>query len=140
MKLQRHDLQELSSLRLPEAQVLIAGGCWEAAYYLAGYAVECALKACIAKSTERYEFPDMKGVNDSYEHNLEKLVVVADLNKALNEAMHLRPQLGSNWSFVKKKGQSRPDAGGPPKQKRGRFFQAVQDQRDGVHRWLKKHW
>ena len=52
MKLKRRDLRELALLRLKEAQVLLANGCWSGAYYLAGYAVECALKACIAKGTE----------------------------------------------------------------------------------------
>jgi hypothetical protein len=46
----------------------------DGAYYLAGYAVECALKACIAKETKRYEFPDKKRVDSSYSHNLDLLV------------------------------------------------------------------
>jgi HEPN domain-containing protein len=62
VKLKRRDLRELALLRLKEAQVLFANGCWSGAYYLAGYAVECALKACIAKGTERHEFPDLKRV------------------------------------------------------------------------------
>jgi HEPN domain-containing protein len=64
--LKRQDLRELALRRLKEAQVLFDGGCWAGAYYLAGYAVECALKACIAKGTERFEFPDQKRVNSSY--------------------------------------------------------------------------
>ena len=31
-----------------------------AAYYLCGYAVDGRLKACIAKQTRRYDFPDKK--------------------------------------------------------------------------------
>jgi hypothetical protein len=41
---------------------------------LAGYAVECGLKACIAGKTQRHEFPDKKIVNASYTHNLRELV------------------------------------------------------------------
>jgi len=37
-------------------------GFFDGAYYLAGYAVECAIKACIAKGTRRYEFPDKRKV------------------------------------------------------------------------------
>jgi HEPN domain-containing protein len=33
--------------------VLLEAGLYAGAYYLAGYAVECALKACIAKKTAR---------------------------------------------------------------------------------------
>lgn len=47
----RQDLQELSRVRLKEATALLKLGLFDGAYYLAGYAVECALKACIAKAT-----------------------------------------------------------------------------------------
>lgn len=56
----RKDLQELSKVRLKEATALLKLGLFDGAYYLAGYAVECALKACIAKGTQRGEFPDRK--------------------------------------------------------------------------------
>lgn len=49
--LDRKELQELSRIRLTEAKGLLALGLWDGAYYLAGYAVECALKAYIAKQT-----------------------------------------------------------------------------------------
>ena len=52
-------------------------GLFDGAYYLAGYAVECALKACIAKGTLRGEFPDKKRVDSSYSHNLRELFKVA---------------------------------------------------------------
>jgi HEPN domain-containing protein len=56
----RKDLQELSKVRLKEAKALLDLGMPDGAYYLAGYAVECALKACLAKGTVKYEFPDKK--------------------------------------------------------------------------------
>ena len=37
---------------------------WDAAYYMIGYCVECALKACIAKQIRRFDFPDKKLVLD----------------------------------------------------------------------------
>jgi len=46
----------------------------DGAYYLAGYAVECALKACIAKKTQRHEFPDKRRVDASHTHNLIQLL------------------------------------------------------------------
>ena len=45
----RTDLQQPALTRLAEAKALLAAGFPAGAYYLAGYAVECALKACIAK-------------------------------------------------------------------------------------------
>jgi HEPN domain-containing protein len=66
----RADFQQLSELRLREAQALLAAGLPDGAYYLAGYAVECALKACIAKRTREHDFADKKLVNDSHTHDL----------------------------------------------------------------------
>jgi HEPN domain-containing protein len=47
----RRDFQALSATRLREARALLKTGNPEGAYYLAGYAIECALKACVAKKT-----------------------------------------------------------------------------------------
>ncbi len=53
----RIDLQQLARARLREAEALLNAGEWSGAYYLAGYAVECGLKACIAKLTGLARFP-----------------------------------------------------------------------------------
>lgn len=66
----RKDLQSLARTRLAEAKILLDAGRSDGAYYLAGYAVECALKACIARGTQRHEFPDKKTVDASHTHNL----------------------------------------------------------------------
>lgn len=54
----RSDIQILADIRVGEAKALLDLGHWPGAYYLAGYAVECALKACIAKLTKADDFPD----------------------------------------------------------------------------------
>ena len=59
----RKELQDLSKIRLREAAALLQLGLFDGAFYLAGYAVECGLKACIAKGTRRGEFPDKKRWN-----------------------------------------------------------------------------
>lgn len=46
--------------------MLLTAGMPEGAYYLAGYAVECALKSCIARRTQEHDFPDKKLANDSH--------------------------------------------------------------------------
>jgi hypothetical protein len=73
----RVDFQMIAFLRLEEAQILLAAESFSGAYYLAGYAVECALKACIAKATHQHDFPDKKRVNDSYSHDLTLLLRTA---------------------------------------------------------------
>lgn len=97
----RRDFQELSQIRLKEAKVLLEQGLWDGAYYLAGYAVECALKACIAKGTQRYEFPDRKRVELSHSHDLSQLLRTAVLEDAL--LGHCRLDLGfkKNWDTAR---------------------------------------
>ncbi len=53
----RSSLQNLANERIKDAEALLMAGRWSGAYYLAGYAVECALKACFAKKTREYDFP-----------------------------------------------------------------------------------
>lgn len=62
----RKELQALVALRVREAKVLLKNDFPDGAYYLAGYAAECAIKACIARRTVRYEFPDKKRVMQSW--------------------------------------------------------------------------
>lgn len=93
MQMNRSDLQALARVRLAEAQALVRAARPDGAYYLAGYAVECALKACIARQTQRYEFPDKKIVDASYTHNLKELVRVANLEDLRRDCRQGRPQL-----------------------------------------------
>lgn len=52
-----------------------------AAYYVAGYVVECALKACLAKKARRHEFPPKPDeVRKSYyTHDLQDLAKASGL-------------------------------------------------------------
>src|SRR2546429_1654600 len=89
----RADLQRLSRLREQEAQVLLANGYFAGAYYLLGYAVECALKACIAKQIRRYDFLDRRLVNDSYTHDLEKLLNISGMKNTMQSEIQTNPNL-----------------------------------------------
>ena len=74
-------------MRLRESRALLDVHLWAGAYYLAGYAVECGLKACVAKRTRRYEFPDRDRARDSWTHNLDELVKAAGMRGDLNTAV-----------------------------------------------------
>ena len=54
----RIEFQDLASLRLAEANVLLAQNYPDGAFYLAGYAVECALKSVICKTLNIDDFFD----------------------------------------------------------------------------------
>jgi hypothetical protein len=75
----RSNFIKLAELRLEEAKTLLDAEKFDGAYYLCGYVIECALKACIAKKTKRYDFPDKATVQDSYTHDLIKLIKISGL-------------------------------------------------------------
>ena len=62
----RTQFQQLAELRREDAETLLAASRWGAAYYLLGYSIECALKACVAKQFRLHEVPDKKLVNSFY--------------------------------------------------------------------------
>jgi HEPN domain-containing protein len=85
-----------------DAEVLLKNRCYAAAYYLAGYAVECGLKACIARQTKQYDFPPAERiVHDIYTHDLEKLVKSAGLRPELETEIQKDGHFGVNWGLVK---------------------------------------
>src|SRR5213595_801683 len=73
------DLEALAEVRPADSFFLLQAERASSAYYLAGYAVELALKACIAKSFQPNAIPDKAFVNKIYSHSLEKLLGLAGL-------------------------------------------------------------
>jgi len=78
------------------------------AYYLAGYAVECGLKACNARRTRRFEFPDRQRVNQSYTHDLGKLVEAAGLKGDRDARIASSPAFRVGWNVVKRLEREEP--------------------------------
>src|SRR6185503_16460235 len=100
-RVNRSDLQTLSELRLGDAQALLEAGRLEGAYYLLGYAVECALKSCIAKRIREFDFPDKRLANECYVYDLSKLVTVAGLKTRLEQEEKRSEAFALNWWMVK---------------------------------------
>lgn len=138
-RVDRKDLQDLSRLRLREATALLKLGFFDGAYYLAGYAVECALKACIAKETQRGEFPDRKKVEASHSHKLGELIKVAGLDGACLEQSGKDPDFRKNWGVVQSwSEQSRYQRNRPESAQL--LLAAVGDRQHGVISWIKLQW
>jgi hypothetical protein len=136
--LNRIDLQRLAVKRLEEAGCLLGGGFSDGAYYLAGYAVECALKAAIAKHTQAGDFPDKRKVNDSYSHELAALVRVAGLAHALEDESGRDPAFSANWAVAKDWSEhSRYEERGA---RAAELLAAIKDPQHGVMSWLQRHW
>ncbi len=98
-------MQQLAELRIKEARILLDGASYPGAYYLAGYAVECALKAGIAKRTKEYDSPDKDFVNKSWTHDLEKLLNLAELKDRLETDRKSNKDLDTFWAVVVKLGR-----------------------------------
>jgi len=101
MASQRALLQQLAKLRLEEAKLLLRERQFSGAYYIAGYAIECALKASIAAQFRENEIPDKSLVDKIYTHNLAALLSLAGLEKPLEQDRQGDPELDRRWSLVK---------------------------------------
>jgi hypothetical protein len=135
----RTDLQKLSLVRIREAKILCLAGEFSGAYYLAGYAVECALKACIAKGVQRYDFPDKSLAHESYSHDLDKLVKLAKLNSELETATRASPRLEASWDLAKSwTEKSRYSV--RTKNEAEAIIDAIARRNDGVLAWIKRRW
>ena len=134
----RKEFQKLAALRLREAKLLLSASAPNGAYYLAGYSVECALKACIARFTQRYDFPDKARTNRSHTHNLKDLIGVAALEDAHAEAMR-QYEFSRRWDIVAQwneasryQDKSADDAMA--------LIEAIEHRRYGILQWLKRRY
>jgi HEPN domain-containing protein len=135
----RADLQRLAKERIGDAKVLLAARRWSAAYYVAGYAVECALKACIAKLMKSEEFPDKKFAEKCCTHNLAQLLDLAGLKADFDAALRADPDLADNWDTVKEWHEESRYAR-TTKVKAESLYEAITDVKHGVLPWLKRRW
>lgn len=136
----RADFQKLAEDRLNEAKALLDAGMWDGAYYLAGYAVELALKACIIKHILGTDaFPDKRFSEKCYTHSLEQLVVLAQLYDERQAATEVNPNLLTNWTltqaWTEEKRYHRID-----RVEAETLFAAITDDTDGVLAWVKRHY
>jgi HEPN domain-containing protein len=97
----RAHFQRLAELRLAEARILAREGQFSGTYYIAGYAIECALKARIAALFRENEIPDRNLVNRVYTHDLTALLNLSGLEKPLDRDRQSDKDLDRRWSIVK---------------------------------------
>ena len=143
-KLDRKSFQELASVRLSDARLLLAQGRFAAAFYLAGYVVECSLKAGIARGTEEFEFPDRKRVQESYSHDLEQLLglmtQIPRNEKRTPMEFDTYKALGSNWAFVCTKWSASRRYEMATQKEAEDLVAGITDPDHGVLQWLQKYW
>lgn len=135
----RIDFQQLADVRLEEAATLLGQGKWDGAYYLAGYAVECGLKACVAKLTKAEDYPDKQFANNCYTHNIEDLVRLAGLKAQRDADAAADAVLSVNWGIVKDWNESSRYARKTRAEAQG-LYEAIADASHGILSWIKLHW
>ncbi|MCK4886717.1 MAG: HEPN domain-containing protein [Planctomycetes bacterium] len=136
----REELQELSRIRRKEAASLLKAKHYFGAYYLLGYSVECALKACIAKQTKKYDFPNKDLLKKVYTHNLEQLVKVAGLKSDLDEDFKKNRTLEVNWATVKDWNESSRYTRQTTPADAKDFYSACTSRTNGILSWIKTKW
>lgn len=97
----RTDFKALAIIRLADAQALLKARRYAGASYLAGYVIECALKARIAKGFRRSGIPDFRAVDKIYTHGLERIVKIAHLENELSNELNNDPDFEFSWNTIK---------------------------------------
>jgi hypothetical protein len=120
---------------------LLAAKRWPGAYYLAGYALECGLKACVLAYVERTGviFEDKKFAQRCWTHDIEELVQAAGLKVDRDRASGANPTLGQNWLTARDWSESSRYRMHTQLQAET-LFSALTDNPDGVLPWVKNYW
>ena len=135
-----HELKDLALLRLREAEALFAADFFDGCAYLAGYAVELALKARICKLLDIADYPSAGKLAKVYAvHDLDQLLLLAGLRKAVDPS---NKPLFDNWSTAALwKPERRYDAPGKAtRQDAEDILNAIRDTPNGVLTWIMTHW
>lgn len=136
----RTDFQELAKVRLDEAKALLDQKRFDGAYYLAGYAVECGLKACIAKLTNQDDFPrDRRFVEKCYSHDFMDLLKASGLLPDWEKDTQADAALTTNWGIVEAWNESvRYERWGQAKAQA--LYEAISHPTQGVMQWIELRW
>lgn len=134
------EFQQLAEQRLTEAKVLLDSQLWDGAYYLAGYAVELALKACIIRKLLTTDaFPDKDFSEKCYTHDISVLLKKAGLEAEHNHKTSSSPDFEKNRGVTKdwteKKRYHRIE-----KMEAEAIYLAISDPDHGVLSWIKSKW
>ena len=133
------NLKAIAQSKSADAVLLLEHGRFANAYYLAGYAVEIGLKACIALQFRAEHFPDRRLVNTVHTHQLNELVLHAGLEKILAERKEASREFSKNWSLVSK---WTPDSrySTIDGKAAGAMVNAVSNPKTGVLEWIREYW
>jgi hypothetical protein len=138
----RPEWQQLAERWLVDAKGLLDDHRWSAAYYLAGYAVECGLKACVlarVAASPEVIFDDKKFSEKCWTHSVWELVKMADLEAGRMADSVANPALRNNW-LVAKDWSENARYKTTSHQRAKRLYDAITDNANGVMQWIRVRW
>jgi len=145
------ELQALTNERIRDAEVLLGGGRWAFAYYVSGYAIECALKSCVLERMVLTGgvFKEKKFAEQCFTHDFAELIRLAGLTNELNNQFAASAGAAGtgakggafvgNWGLVTQWKESARYESKTEKEARD-LLTAITDESDGVLRWIQKYW
>lgn len=137
----RKDLQELSRLRLREAEALYKAHFYDGCVYLAGYAIELGLKARICRLLRVEQYPLSGDIGRAFKvHSLDQLKVLAGLSAEID--VKKNKALFDNWSkAVEWDPEQRYDMPGKYTANAAKvILDSLTSKPDGVFTWLSRRW
>lgn len=137
----RKEWQRKSAVFAQSAKALLEVGQHDSAYYLAGLAMECALKAKIATRFRANDIPAKNVVLEIYNngHNLTKLIALANLETALSAEERANAIFRASWNTAKTwTVDSRYVTWSPAEA--SDMVSAVTKRGTGVLAWIRQHW
>ncbi len=132
-------IERLVEARFAEAISLFDAKHFSGAYYLGGYVVELAIKACIANVFQQGAIPDRKFVNSIYDDNLTALIRVAGLEADLKAKAQVDADFAQHWEYIAEWSESvryqlvEEDKAKP-------LIEALRDENHGILQWIKMYW
>lgn len=137
--LNRDELRLAAQSKLEDAKILFAHKRTSSAYYLCGYAVELALKACIVQQIISETLPDKALVRSVYSHDFPPLVGLAGLSLELKSKLEADPAFSASWAIVR---EWLPDARyrAYTHTEAQTLIEAVEHPESGVLKWITRFW
>lgn len=134
----RGDFQELAELHLQHGRALLDAGLYSGAYYICGYVVECALKACICKDTSVFDFKPEE-VKKARSHEFDDLIALAKLTQGIRAERNADTHLDVNWKVVEDWSVESRYRRELPNRAQD-LYVAISDPIHGVFACIKRHW
>ncbi len=134
--------QNLAQERVTDAKLLLDGGQWAAAYYLAGYAIESGLKSCVLAYVEKNPdivFREKRYIEKCWTHDIGTLVDASGLEAIRVADASANPALGVNWGIVQRWSEKTRYQFTPEAEAR-MLYDAVTHHVNGVLPWIQTRW